>query len=141
LRTKLGFSADFVFLLSIQNPMNLKIPNLNKLIIVGDRVLIKKTNPNDRTKSGLLLPPGVEEKEDVQSGFVIKVGPGYPIPQAEESENWKQNQEKVKFIPLQAQEGDMAIFLQRQAVEIEFNKQKYYLVPNAALLMLYRDDQ
>lgn len=121
--------------------MNLKIPNLNKLIIVGDRVLIKKTNPNDRTKSGLLLPPGVEEKEDVQSGFVIKVGPGYPIPQAEESENWKQNQEKVKFIPLQAQEGDMAIFLQRQAVEIEFNKQKYYLVPNAALLMLYRDDQ
>jgi chaperonin GroES len=120
--------------------MNLKIPNLSKLIIVGDRVLLKKINPNDRTKSGLLLPPGVEEKEEVQSGYVIKVGPGYPIPVAEESENWKQKEDKIRFIPLQAKEGDMAVFIQNHATEIEFNKQKYFIVPHSAIMMLYRDD-
>lgn len=120
--------------------MNLKIANLNKLIIIGDRVLIKRISPDDRTKSGLLLPPGVQEKEDVQSGYIIKVGPGYPIPSNEETENWKQQQEKIRFLPLQAQEGDLAVFLQRHATEIEFNKQKYYIVPNSALLMLYRDE-
>ncbi len=120
--------------------MNIKIPNLNKLILIGDRVLIKKINPSERTRSGLLLPPGVEEKEDVQTGYVIKVGPGYPIPMTEEEESWKQSKDKIRFLPLQAKEGDLAVFLQRQAVEIEFNKQKYQVVPNAALLMLYRDE-
>jgi len=121
--------------------MNLKIDNLSKLIIVGDRVLVKKLNADDRTKSGLLLPPGVEEREEVQSGYVMKAGPGYPIPSLEEPDNWKESEEKIRFVPLQAKEGDLAIFLQRQATEIEFNKQKYYIVPHAAILMLYRDEE
>ena len=53
---------------------------LKRLIVVGDRVLIKPKDPTDRTHSGLYLPPTVQEKEQVQSGYVIKVGPGYPIP-------------------------------------------------------------
>lgn len=121
--------------------MNIKIANLNKLIIVGDRVLIKKMNAGERTKSGLLLPPGVEEKEEIQSGYVIKVGPGYPIPASDETENWKGNDDKIRFLPLQAREGDLAVFLQRQATEIEFNKQKYFILPQAAILMLYRDQE
>jgi chaperonin GroES len=120
--------------------MNLKIPNLNKIIIVGDRILVKKSNPSERTKSGLLLPPGVEEKDEVQSGYIIKVGPGYPIPIPEENEEWKQKKEEPHYIPLQAQVGDLAVFLQRHATEIEFNKQKYFIVPNSAILLLYRDE-
>jgi chaperonin GroES len=120
--------------------MDIKIPNLNKIIIIGDRVLIKKSNTSDRTKSGLLLPPGVEEKEEVQSGYVIKVGPGYAIPSAEEPEEWKQKEEAPRFVPLQVRVGDLAVYLQRHATEIEFNKQKYYIVPNSALLLLYRDE-
>jgi chaperonin GroES len=121
--------------------MNIKLENIKKIIVVGDRVLIKKTKTSDRTKTGLLLPPGVAEKEDIQSGYVIKSGPGYPIPyQQEEDENWKESDRKVKYLPLQAKEGDMAIFLQNQAYEIEFDKEKYYIVPNAAILLLYRDE-
>lgn len=60
--------------------MNDTKDKLSKLIVVGDRVLIKpKTNP-DKTRSGLFLPPGYSEKEVIQSGYVVKVGPGYPIP-------------------------------------------------------------
>jgi len=121
--------------------MNIKLENIKKIIVVGDRVLIKKTKTSDRTKTGLLLPPGVAEKEDIQSGYVIKAGPGYPIPyQQEEDENWKANEGKVKYLPLQAKEGDLAVFLQNQAYEIELDKEKYYIVPNAAILLLYRDE-
>ena len=82
---------------------------LNNLIIVGDRVLIKPKSSNDKTKSGLYLPPGVQEKEVVQSGYVMKVGPGYPIPLPSENieEPWKKIDEKINYIPLQAREGDL----------------------------------
>mgnify|MGYP006167638671 CR=1 FL=1 len=42
---------------------------LKKLIIVGDRVLIRLKKPNEKTGSGLYLPPGVQEKEKVQQGY------------------------------------------------------------------------
>ncbi|HOY30428.1 MAG TPA: co-chaperone GroES family protein [Bacteroidales bacterium] len=121
--------------------MNINLGNVKKIVVVGDRVLIKKTRTSDRTKTGLLLPPGVSEKEDIQSGYVIKTGPGYPIPfSQEEEESWKEKDGKIKYIPLQAKEGDLAVYLQNQAYEIDFNKEKYYIVPNSAILLLYRDE-
>jgi len=57
-----------------------------KLIVIGDRVLIRPAKPNERTESGLYLPPGVQEKEKVQQGYVIKTGQGYAIPMPVEDE-------------------------------------------------------
>lgn len=115
--------------------------NIDKILIVGDRVLIKPKSTKDRTSSGLYLPPGVQEKEKVQSGYVIKIGPGYAIPMPiEDEEKWKEHEDKVKYVPLQAEEGDLAVYLQNQVYEIEIEKEKYVIVPHAAILMLYRDD-
>jgi chaperonin GroES len=111
---------------------------LKRLIIVGDRVLIRPKNPVDQTPTGLYLPPTVTEKEQVQSGYVIKVGPGYPIPAPVEDEPWKETEEKVKYMPLQAQEGDLAIYLQRNAIDVVYNNEKYVIVPQASILMLER---
>lgn len=114
---------------------------LKKLIVVGDRVLIQPVKQSDRTESGLYLPPGVQEKEKIQSGYVIKVGPGYPLPlPADEDEMWKGKEEQVKYLPLQAQEGDLAIFLQRGAVEVIYEKEVYFIVPQASILMLEREE-
>lgn len=114
---------------------------LKKLIVVGDRVLIQPAKQGDKTESGLYLPPGVQEKEKIQSGYVIKVGPGYPLPlPADEDEMWKGKEELVKYLPLQAQEGDLAIFLQRGAVEVIYEKEKYFIVPQASILMLEREE-
>ena len=52
---------------------------LDKLIVVGDKILIKSKSPSEKTNTGLYLPPGIQEKEQVQSGYVMKTGPGYPI--------------------------------------------------------------
>lgn len=114
---------------------------LKKLIVVGDRVLIQPFKQTEKTESGLYLPPGVQEKEKIQSGYVIKVGPGYPLPlPADEDEMWKGKEDQIKYLPLQAQEGDLAIFLQRGAVEVIYEKEKYFIVPQASILMLEREE-
>ncbi|HWJ25095.1 MAG TPA: co-chaperone GroES family protein [Flavisolibacter sp.] len=113
---------------------------LKKLIIIGDRVLVRPTRSNERTESGLYLPPGVQEREKVQQGYIIKIGPGYAIPMPVEDEPWKAQEEKVKYIPLQAREGDLAIFLLNGATEIMYEGEKYFIVPQSAILMLEREE-
>ena len=114
---------------------------LQKLIVVGDRVLIKPKKETEKTSSGIYLPPGVHEKEKVQSGYIVKAGPGYPIPvPMEEDEAWKPDEEKVKYVPLQAREGDLAIFLQKAAFEVVYKDEKYYIVPQSSILMLEREE-
>src|SRR6476661_6427804 len=113
---------------------------LKKLIVIGDRILIKPQQPDQRTASGLYLPPGVQEKERVQQGYVIKTGPGYAIPLPVENEPWKSEEEQVKNLPLQAKEGDKAIFLMNSATEIMYEGEKYFIVPQSAILMLEREE-
>ncbi len=116
--------------------------NLERFIMVGDRVLIKPKSPQDRTKTGLYLPPGVHEKEKIQVGYVLKVGPGYPIPAIHEvDEPWKDKSDEVKYVPLQPKIGDLAIYLQSSSFEIEFNDEKFVIIPHNAILMLIRDDE
>jgi len=114
---------------------------LKKLIVIGDRVLIKPLQPNERTASGLFLPPGVHEKEKVQQGYVIKTGPGFVIPVPVENESWKGEEEQIKYVPLQAKEGDLAIFLVSGATEVIYEGDKYFIVPQSAILMLERDEE
>jgi co-chaperonin GroES (HSP10) len=113
---------------------------LKKLIIIGDRILIRPSKPNERTQTGLYLPPGVQEKEKVQQGYIIKIGPGYAIPMPPEDESWKNQEEQIRYLPLQAKEGDLAIFLLSGATEIMYQDEKYFIVPQSAILMLEREE-
>ncbi len=112
-----------------------------KLVIIGDRVLIQPSQNNERTQSGLYLPPGVQEKEKVQQGYVIKTGPGYAIPMPVDDEPWKHQDEQVKYVPLQTREGDIAIFLLSGATEVLYEGEKYFIVPQNAILMLEREEE
>lgn len=115
---------------------------LSKLVIVGDRVLIRLKKANEKTSSGLYLPPGVQEKEKVQQGYIMRTGPGYPIPlPLEDNEPWQDKEENIKYIPLQAKEGDLAIFLINGAHEVIYEGEKYYIVPQNAILMLEREEE
>lgn len=115
---------------------------LKKLILVGDRVLIRLKKPNEKTGSGLYLPPGVQEKEKVQQGYIIKTGPGYPIPMpTEDSEPWMDQEEKIKYMPLQAKEGDLAIFLLSGAHEVMYENEKYFIISQNSILMLERETE
>lgn len=122
--------------------MQLSIDNkeLDKFLMIGDKVLVKPTNPQGKTKSGLLLPPSVQEGEKLQTGYIIKTGPGIPLPsQTDEDDIWKRNEEKVYYLPLQAKEGDLAIYLQSAGFEVLINEKKYLILPHSSILMLVRD--
>ncbi len=112
-----------------------------KLVVIGDRILIRLSMPNERTQSGLYLPPGVQEKEKVQQGTVIKTGPGYAISMPVDDEPWKNQEDQVKYIPLQAREGDIAVFLLSAATEVLYQGDKYFIVPHSAVLMLEREEE
>lgn len=114
--------------------------SVEKFIIIGDRVLIKPRDMETRTKSGLVLPSTVKEKEEIQSGYIIKTGPGYPIPSQDVEEPWKEHSNPTKYMGMQAEDGDLAIFLKSRAHEIEFENEKFLIVPHAAILMLIRDE-
>jgi chaperonin GroES len=110
------------------------------LIVVGDRVLLDPDERTDRTNSGLYLPPTVKEKEKVVGGYVVKTGPGYAVHDPTADESWSSGGKELKYIRLQAVEGDYAIFLKEHAVEIEFEGKKYLIVPHSAILVLVRTD-
>jgi co-chaperonin GroES (HSP10) len=115
--------------------------DFSNIVMIGDKVLVKPETEKDRTKSGLYLPAGVHEKEKVLSGYVIKIGPGYPIPSLQdEDEVWKTKDNEVKYMPLQIKIGDLAVFLQNSVWEILMNGEKYFIVPNSSVLMLIRND-
>ncbi|MCD7932920.1 MAG: co-chaperone GroES family protein [Tannerellaceae bacterium] len=121
--------------------LSLEQKDVEKFLMVGDKVLIKPKNPQSQTKSGLYLPPTVQQGEKIQSGYIIKTGPGYPLPSTvEETEVWKKKEEEVHYLPLQAHEGDLAVYLHNAAYEISFNEETYMIVSHSAILMLIRDE-
>ena len=119
----------------------MEIKSHKKIILVGDKVLISADKESERTPHGLYLPPGVKEKDKVQAGYVVSIGPGHAIPNPQfiDQESWSTTpKEPVKYIPLQAEEGDYAVFMRDSAIEVEFENEKYLIVPHSAILMLLR---
>lgn len=121
----------------------MSISSKKKIILVGDRVLIEPDKDQEKTAHGLYLPPGVKEKDKVQAGYIIKVGPGYPVvnPNFIDQEPWATTpKDPVKYIPLQAEEGDYVLFLRDAAIEIEYEGKQYLIVQQSNLLMIIRPD-
>lgn len=121
--------------------LQLKEKDLSKIILIGDHILIKPTTPAQRTESGLYLPQGMHKKEELRTGYVIKVGPGYPIPMLQDDEEpWKDKRESVKYVPLQPRAGDLAVYLQNGVYDLVFNDESYIIGTHRALLMVIRDE-
>ena len=113
-----------------------------KLIVVGDRILVRPEEGEETTRTGLYLPQTAVSARLAQSGWVVSVGPGLPIPDPMElsEEPWQKQEQEPRYLPLQAQEGDFVLFLRKAAVEITFEKKSYLIVPNSAVLVLVRED-
>jgi chaperonin GroES len=120
----------------------MKRMNRKRLIVTGDRVLIKPDLTEERTKVGLYLPQTVKDKEDVIGGTVVQTGPGIPLadPADLSEEPWRRQEKEVKFLPVQAKQGDYALFLQKAGVEIKYEGEKYIIVPQSAILILIREE-
>jgi co-chaperonin GroES (HSP10) len=140
-----SFSFGYLCALLKLNCPNMQLSierkDVDKFLMIGDKVLVKPRHLQSRTSSGLYMPPTVQQGEKLQSGYIIKTGPGYPLAShTDESEVWKKKEEKVHYLPLQAHEGDLAVYLQHMAHEVNFNNEPYMIIPHSAILMLIRDE-
>ena len=115
--------------------------NEKRLIVVGDRVLIRVEEGEERTKVGLYLPPTAMDSQAVQGGKIVATGPGLPMPDPGESgdEPWRTQFRETRFIPMQGRAGDYALFFRKAAVEITFEGDTYLVIPQSAILALVRD--
>ena len=113
-----------------------------KLLVAGDRVLIAPQEGEERTKVGLYLPATAIETQQVQEGLIVATGPGDPIPDPSvfDEEPWRAEEKTPRFKAMQARVGDHAIFFRKAAVEIRFEDKRYLVVPQAAILVLVRDE-
>lgn len=113
-----------------------------ELIVVGDRVLVKVEEGEERTNVGLYLPPTAVDNQAVQSGTIVATGPGLPLPAPDSNadEPWRSPTRETRFVPMQARVGDYALFFRKAAVEITFEGERFLVVPQAAILALVRDE-
>ena len=120
------------------------MPQLKKkLIVVGDRLLVRPEDGEERSNAGLYLPQTAVATRQAKGGWVVSVGPGIPVVNAaefmDESFEGIPQEAPPRYIPMQAQEGDYVLFLQKAAVEITFEKKAFLIVPNSAVLVLVRE--
>ncbi len=115
---------------------------MGELILIGDRVLIQPLDGEQTTQSGLILPATATERERVQTGRVVQVGPGYLAQNPRYSEEpWSQPRDAIRFLPMQAEAGDVAYFLRKEGYEFSYKSKSYLIVPHHAILALVRPDE
>lgn len=113
-----------------------------RLIVVGDRILIEPEEGEERTKVGLYLPATAVDEQAVRGGRVVAVGPGTAVgpPTEVGDEPWKVGSTEPRYVPMQAEPGDFALFFRKAAVEISFEGSTYLVVPQSAVLTLIREE-
>jgi co-chaperonin GroES (HSP10) len=117
---------------------------MKKIIVLGDRVLIKPDNTEEKTQVGLYLPQTVKEREEVQRGYIVKTGPGIPLADSYSigDEPWHRGNETTpRYIPMEARVNDYALFLRKAAVEIKYENEVYFVIPQSAILLLIRENR
>ena len=89
-----------------------------KIKPLGDRVLIKPIEQEEKTPSGIYIPETAKEKS--QQGEVIAIG----------------DDEKIKVKP-----GDIVIYEKYAGNEIEIDNEKYLIVQNKEILAIVEKEK
>ncbi|NCB42838.1 MAG: co-chaperone GroES [Clostridia bacterium] len=87
---------------------------------LGDRVLIKRLEAEEKTKSGIVLPGTA--KEQPQMAEVIAVGPGGVV--------------EGKEIKMEVKSGDKVIFSKYAGTEIKMDGEEYMLLSQKDILAI-----
>lgn len=91
-----------------------------KLIPLADRVVLKQSTPEEKTKSGIILTSTSQEKP--QQAEVIAVGPGGVV--------------DGKEVVMNVKPGDMVIFSKYAGNEIKLDDEEYIIVKQSDILAI-----
>ncbi len=85
---------------------------------LGDRVVIKKLEAEETTKSGIVLPS--QAKEQPQEAEVVAVGPGGVV--------------EGKEIKMEVKVGDKVIFSKYAGTEVKYDGEEYTILRQSDIL-------
>lgn len=91
-----------------------------QLIPLGDRVVIKQLEAEEKTKSGIIVP--TQAKEKPQEAEVIAVGPGGIV--------------DGKEIKMEVKVGDHIIYSRYAGTEVKMEDQEYIVVKQSDILAI-----
>ena len=89
-----------------------------KLVLLGDRVVLKQLEAEETTKSGIVLPGQAKEKP--QQAEVVAVGPGGVV--------------DGKEVTMQVKAGDKVIYSKYSGTEVKLEDTEYIIVKQADIL-------
>ena len=87
---------------------------------LGDRVVIKQLEAEEKTKSGIVLPS--QSKEKPQEAEVVAVGPGGVV--------------DGKEIKMEVKPGDHIIYSKYAGTEVKLNKEEFIIVKQSDILAI-----
>ena len=91
-----------------------------KLIPLADRVVLKQSTPEEKTKSGIILTSQSQEKP--QQAEVVAVGPGGMV--------------DGKEITMNVKPGDMVIYSKYAGNEVKLEDEEYIIVKQSDILAI-----
>ena len=91
-----------------------------KLVPLGDRVVLKQTQKEETTKSGIILAAKAQEKP--VTAEVIAVGPGGMV--------------DGKEVTMQVKVGDQVIYSKYAGNEVKLDEEEYVIVKQSDILAI-----
>ena len=92
-----------------------------KLKPLGDRIVLKVMEAEEKTASGIVLPDTAKEKP--QQGKIIAVGPG-------------KHSDDGKLIPMSVKEGDTVLFAKYAGTEVKLEGEELLILRESDLLAI-----
>ena len=97
--------------------------NKMKLVPLADRVVLKQSTPEEKTKSGIILTSAAQEKP--QDAEVVAVGPGGVV--------------DGKEVKMQVKEGQKVIYSKYAGTEVKLDGEEYIIVRQNDILAVVED--
>ncbi|BFL45901.1 co-chaperone GroES [Lactonifactor longoviformis] len=89
-----------------------------KLVPLGDRVVLKQLEAEEKTKSGIVLPGQAQEKP--QQAEVVAVGPGGVV--------------DGKEVKMEVKVGDQVIYSKYAGTEVKLDDEEFIIVKQSDIL-------
>ena len=90
-----------------------------KIRPLGDRILLKRIEEEDKSKGGIIIPDSAKEKP--QEGKVVAVGKGRML-------------DDGKMVPLEIKKGDRVLFGKYSGTEVKIEGEEHLIVKEDDIL-------
>lgn len=91
---------------------------------LGDRLLVKVSKTEEKTKSGIVLPDSAKEKP--QEGEVVSVGSGAKTKEG-------------KAIPMEVKKADRVLYSKYSGTEVKIDSEDYLIIKESDILAIIEE--